>query len=350
MFKVGIVGAGNIAMSCHVPAYAKLADRVKIVAVADINFERAKAAAEKIGGGCEAFPSVEDMLEKADIDYVDICTWNRQHATVAITAAKAGKAILCEKPMSDSLEHSLEMQKAVEENKVPFMMAMVTRYSTEVALANEMREAGRLGEIYLAKAVYTRRRGTPCGWFTDKKRSGGGPVIDLGVHCIDRAWYLMGRPRPVSVSAACSYAIGDFQTKGITRWRAFDEGDGTFDTEDSATAYIRFENDAVLMADVAWAQNDEGENYIKLLGTKAGVSFEPLVVKGENAEGYLDDETVPVENPSQLSDCFRNEIAHFLDCLETGKKPMSSLEDGVTLQRILDGIYRSAEEHKEVTI
>lgn len=348
MFKVGIVGAGNIAMSCHVPAYKNLEDRVKIVAVADINFDRAKAAAEKIG--CAAYASVEEMLEKEDIDYVDICTWNREHATVAIAAAKAKKAILCEKPMSNSLENSLAMEKAIRENNVPFMLAVVTRYGVEAQTAEKMREAGKFGDIYLAKAVYTRRRGTPLGWFTDKKRSGGGPVIDLGVHCIDRAWYLMGRPRPVSVSAACSYAIGNFETKGVERWHAFDEGDGTFDTEDSATAYIRFENGAVMMADVAWAQNGEGQNYIQLYGTKAGMAFEPLTVYGESAEGYLADEKISIDVNKKTGDYFYNEISHFLDCLETGETPISSLDDALTIQRILDGIYRSAEEKKEVLI
>lgn len=348
MFKVGIVGAGNIAMNAHVPAYAKLTDRVKIVAVADVNFERAKAAAEKLG--CDAYASVEEMLEKADIDYVDICTWNREHASVAIAAAKAKKAILCEKPMSNSLENSLAMEKAIRENNVPFMLAVVTRYGVDAQVAEEMRASGRLGEIYLAKAVYTRRRGTPIGWFTDKKRSGGGPVIDLGVHCIDRAWYLMGRPKPVSVSASCSYAIGDFKTKGVDRWCAFDKGDGTFDTEDSATAYIRFENGAVMMADVAWAQNGEGQNYIQLYGSKAGVSFNPLTVYGENNEGYLSDEKVSIDTNAKTGDFFYNEIAHFLDCLESGETPISSLDDALTMQRILDGIYRSAEEKKEVTL
>ncbi len=348
MFKVGIVGAGNIAMSAHVPAYKKLTDRVKIVAVADINFERARSAAEKLG--CEAYASVEEMLEKADIDYVDICTWNREHASVAIAAAKAKKAILCEKPMSDSLENSLAMEKAIRENNVPFMLAVVTRYGVDAQVAEQLRASGKFGDIYLAKAVYTRRRGTPIGWFTDKKRSGGGPVIDLGVHCIDRAWYLMGRPKPVSVSASCSYAIGDFKTKGVERWRAFDEGDGTFDTEDSATAYIRFENGAVMMADVAWAQNGEGQNYIQLYGSKAGVGFNPLTVYGENEEGYLSDEKVSIETNAKTGDYFYNEIAHFLDCLESGKTPISPLDDALTMQRILDGIYRSAAEKKEVTL
>ena len=348
MFKVGIVGAGNIAMNAHLPAYRKLTDRVTIVAVADVNFDRAKAAAEKIG--CHAYASVEDMLANEELDYVDICTWNREHASVAIAAAKAKKAILCEKPMSSSLALTLEMEKVIRENNVPFMLAVVTRYGVDVQTAEKLRKEGKFGDIYMAKAIYTRRRGTPMGWFTDKKRSGGGPVIDLGVHCIDRAWYLMGRPRPVSVSAACSYAIGEFETKGIERWRAFDPGDGTFDTEDSATAYIRFENGAVMLVEVAWAQNMDDKNYIELYGSKAGMTFNPFVVHGENEEGYLSDDEIPVVTDDKTKDYFYNEIAHFLDCLENGNTPISSLDDAVTMQRILDGIYRSAAEKKEVTL
>lgn len=344
MLRIGMVGAGNIGTNAHLPAYSHLTDKAKVVAIADINFERAKAAADKIGA--QAFGSVEEMLAGCEIDAVDICVWNRGHMDVAIAAANAGKAILCEKPMSDSLEHSLAMAEAVKKAGVPFMMAMVTRYGAEAQAAHKMQEEGRFGDIYFAKTAYTRRRGTPIGWFTDKKRSGGGPVIDLGVHCIDRTWFLMGKPKPVSVSAATSYAIGNFQTKGIERWTAFDVGDGTFDTEDSASAYIRFENGAAMFAEAAWAQNGIGESYVKLYGSKAGATFDPLTVYGENEEGYLSDDPVTVEPV----DYFVAEIDHFIDCVENGKQPMSSLEDGVMLQRMLDGIYRSAALGKEVKI
>ncbi|MCQ2385710.1 MAG: Gfo/Idh/MocA family oxidoreductase [Clostridia bacterium] len=349
MFKVAIIGAGNIATNAHVPAYAELTDRVKIAAVVDINLDRAKEIAKKLGD-IPAFDSTEEMLKKVDVDYVDICTWNGGHAPVAMAAAKAGKAILCEKPMSDSLEHSLAMAEAVKAAKVPFMMAMVTRYSKEAQYVHELQEAGGLGEVYFAKTAYTRRRGTPVGWFTDKKKSGGGPVIDLGVHCIDRSWFLMGKPTPVTVSACANKTFGDFKTKGVDRWCAFDKGDGTFDVEDNASAYVRFANGAALSAEISWAQNGAGESFVNLFGTKAGVSFDPLTIHTEDEAGYLTDNKPDMPNSGFGAYCFTNEIAHFLDCLETGKQPMSTLEDGVMLQRILDGIYRSAKEGKEVTV
>lgn len=347
MLKVGIVGAGNIATGAHIPAYRQLKDRVKVVAVADTCLARAEKAAAEFGA--LAFSSVEEMLENCEVDYVDICTWNAAHAPVALAAAKAGKAILCEKPMSDSLVHSEEMAAAVKKAGVKFMMAMVTRYGEEPQYVHALQKAGKLGDVIFAKAIYTRRRGTPEGWFTDRKKSGGGPVIDLGVHCIDRAWFLMGCPRPVLVSAATSYAIGNFKTKGIERWRAFDMGDGTFDTEDSATAFIRFENGATMFAEASWAQNNVSENFVRLYGTKAGVSFEPLTIYTENEDGYLTDNR-PSLPDCNLNDCFRREISHFLDCLETDGVPQSGLADGITLQKILDGIYRSAAEGKEVTL
>ncbi len=344
MFRVGIVGVGNIAQTAHLPAYEKLTDRVQIVAVADINFERAKEVGAKLG--VPAYDSVEALLAGTEVDYVDICCWNGGHAPVAIAAARAGKAILCEKPMAVDLPSALAMEAAVKEAGVPFMVAVVTRYTKEAQAAHRMQEEGVLGEVIFAKATYTRRRGTPIGWFTDSKKSGGGPVIDIGVHCIDRSWFLMGRPRPVSVSATTSYAIGNFRTKGITRWTALDAGDGTFDTEDSATAFVRFENGAALFAEIAWAQNMPEANEVVLYGTKGGVRFDPLTLYTENEDGLADlQPTVEGDN-----DMFRNEIAHFLDCLETGAEPMSSVADGVAVQRILDGIYRSAKEGKEVTL
>ena len=183
-YRVGIVGAGNIAQNAHLPAYMKRED-VEITAIADLNLPRAQAAAEKFGIP-KAFGSCEELLAGSDTDYIDICVWNRYHSDVAIAAAKAGKAILCEKPMAIDLDHALAMEKAVKDAGVPFMMAVPTRYSSEAQYLAQMVESGRMGEIYYAKTANMRRRGTPLGWFTDMSKSGGGPVIDIGVHCIDR--------------------------------------------------------------------------------------------------------------------------------------------------------------------
>ncbi len=341
--KVAIIGAGNIARSCHMPAYRNRSD-VEIVAVADINYERAKDMAEAFHIP-HSFGSIEELLTNVDCDCVDICVWNGSHAPCAIAAARAGKAILCEKPMAASLEQALEMQKEIEKAGIPFMLAVCTRYSPQVQLLKEMVTQGKLGDIYYAKTAYTRRRGTPRGWFTDTKKSGGGPVIDLGVHCIDRSWYLMGNPKPVRVSASASYAIGDYQTRGVTRWTALDSDVSAFDTEDSACGLISFENGASLMFEVSWAMNAPGESYTQILGSKGGARFDPLVIYGEE-NGYLTDNTPTTGK----ADVFYEEIDHFLDCLRTGKKPISDLEQAVTMQRILDGIYRSAKLGKEVEI
>ena len=343
--RIGIVGVGSIATVCHLPSYEKLSDLVEVVAVADIVPERAKAAAEKFGIP-HYFASVEELLAGVEVDCVDICTWTSAHAPVCIAAAKAGKHILCEKPLASTLEQGLEMEKAVREAGVQFMLGVITRYMAETMKCRELYEEGVFGEIYAAKCRYVRRRGTPGGWFTDKELAGGGAVLDIGVHCIDRTWYLMGRPTPVTVSAETSYRIGDFQTKGVFRWSPMGEGRGIFDTEDSAMIFIRFEGGKSLMAEVSWAINGQEANDAVLFGSKAGCTFEPLTVYGEDAEGYLADtpvEVVPI-------DPFVEELRHFVECVNTGKTPVSCMEDALTVQKILDAIYRSAEAHAEVRI
>lgn len=344
--KVGIIGAGNIATSAHLPSYQQLTDLVEVVAIADIVLERAQDAANKYGIP-HAYASVEELLaNEPDVDYIDICVWTAAHAPVAIAAAKAGKNILCEKPLAASLEQGLAIEKAVKEAGVQFMLAVVTRYGAEQQKFVELRDAGKFGEIYYAKCSYVRRRGTPGGWFTDKELAGGGPVLDIGVHAIDRTWYLMGRPTPVSVSAETSYRIGDYKTKGVGRWEPFGKGKGVFNTEDSASVFFRFEGGKSMVAEIAWAINGEGSATTQIFGSKAGCTFEPLTIYGENEEGYLSEEKPEVVG----NNYFVEEIRHFIDCLNTGKKPISPIEDAVTVQRMLDGIYRSAEKHEEVKI
>ena len=152
--RVGIIGAGNIAQSSHLPVYMERTD-VEVVAIADLNLARAQEAAKKFNIP-HAYASVEELLEKEQVDYVDICVWNRSHAPVAIAAARAGKHILCEKPMALNLEHALEMEKEVRKAGVQFMMAVPTRYSSEAQLLMEMVNSGKLGDIYYERGNYDK--------------------------------------------------------------------------------------------------------------------------------------------------------------------------------------------------
>ncbi len=343
--KVAIVGCGSICNSCHLPNYEDMTDLVELVACADIDIERAKKAAEdyKIP---HYYASVEELLaNEPDIDYVDICVWTAAHAPVAIACAKAGKNILCEKPLAASLEQGLAIEKAVNDAGVTFMLAVCTRYGSEQQKFVEMRDAGEFGDIYYAKTAYVRRRGVPGGWFTNKEIAGGGPVLDIGVHAIDRTWYLMGRPKPVSVSAEVSYRIGRYETTSDFNWSGTGDSN-VFNVEDSAVAFFRFEDGKSMVAETSWTINGQSSNGSWIYGTKAGASFGPLVVHGENDQHKTCDTKIEVED----NDIYDAEIRHFIDCLNTGKKPISPIEDAVTVMRMLDGIYRSAAEHREVAL
>lgn len=341
--KIGLVGAGNIAGSAHLPAYQKRTD-IDLVAIADLNLGRAQDAAKKYGVP-HAYASVEEMLQKEDLDCVDICVWNGSHAPVAIAAAKAGKHVLCEKPMSLNVESALQMEKAIREAGVTFMVAVPRRFHSEVTLLMDMVNEGKLGNIYYAKTAMIRRRGTPIGWFTDTRKSGGGPVLDIGVHCIDCTWYLMGRPKPVRVSANVSHAIGNFATKGVDRWKALDSDVTAFDTEDSAAGAIHFENGATMLFEVSWALNCPNQEYTQICGSLGGATLNPLTIYTEE-NGYLTDNKPTTLNVNR----YEVEIDHFLNCVRTGEKPIPSLEDGIMVQRMLEGIYKSAKLGREVEI
>ncbi len=343
--KIGIIGAGNIAQSSHIPSYLKQ-DDVELTAVCDIKLERAQEVAKKYGFKY-AVQDYRDLLSIDEIDAVSICTWNNSHAPIAIAAANAGKHILCEKPMAMTVAEAEAMADAAAKSGKVFMMAFVNRFRADSKYLKALADEGRFGEIYCSKAGWLRRRGTPLGWFTDTAKSGGGPVIDIGVHVIDLTWYLMGKPKPTRVSAQTYYKIGDYKTKGVSRWVAFDTDNLVFNTEDSAQAIIHFENGATMLFDVSWAINGEGspDIYCHLYGTKAGATLDPLKIYGEDG-GYLSDAVPVLKNENR----FDNEIRHFLDCIKESKEPIATAEDGVLIQKILNGIYDSAKLGKEVSL
>jgi predicted dehydrogenase len=342
--RIGLIGAGNIAQNAHIPAYLKQKD-VELVGVCDIKEERAKEVAQKYNMKY-AVKDFNDLLAIDEIDAVSICTWNNGHAAAAIAAAKAGKHILCEKPMSMNGPEAEAMLKASKENKVTFMMGFVNRFRGDSKVIKGLAEAGRFGDIYYSKAGWLRRRGTPLGWFTDLSKAGGGPAIDIGVHVIDLTWYFMGKPKPVSISSATYNKIGDYKTKGVSRWTAFDTDDLKFETEDSANGLIRFENGATMNFEISWAINGKDTGiYSDVYGTKAGASLNPFTIYDE-VENYLMDSSPVVNN----EDSFANEIRHFLDCIKEGSEPISTAEDGVNIQKILNGIYESAKLGKEILL
>ncbi len=340
--RMGVVGAGNIYTNGHAGGYSKISN-ARVVAVADINEERARIAAEKLG--VPYFTSVEEMCAEAEIDAVDICTWNNGHAPVCIAAAKAGKHVLCEKPMARSADEARAMEKAVKEAGVRFMLAVPGRFGNANCYIRELYEKGELGEVYYGKTAYVRRRGTPTGWFTDLEHAGGGPVYDIGIHGIDAAWYLMGTPKPTRVSAIVNTKIGDYQTKGVTKWQGTPCPDNQFNVEDSGMGVIHFENGAMLSFEATWAINAPDGSSTQVCGTKAGATVSPLTIYGER-EGYLSTDSIKVLD----NDRFASEIEHFADKVMNGGEVRYPIEQAIQMQEMLDAIYLSGKEGREVII
>jgi len=229
----------------------------------------------------------------------------------------------------------------------------VRRFGNDCAILKDFIDAGDFGEIYYAKANYTRRNGCPGGWFGDKSRSGGGPLIDLGVHVIDLVRYLMGNPQPVSVYGVTYDKLKD--RPGIKKAGGYTSETETekpiFDVEDLASALIRFDNGATLAVEAAFSLNipkDVGR--IELYGTKSGAVVDPELHIYSQQNGYLTNVELAQSTALSFDGLFENEIAHYVKCITEGIPCRNPGEDGVAMMKILDAVYESARTGHEVII
>ena len=348
MIKVGVIGTGGIS-GVHLGGYSRNPN-VEIYALCDINEKNLAKRAEEYKVS-RTFTDYREMLALKELDAVSVCTWNSAHAECAIAALRAGKHVLCEKPMALNTAQAQEMEKAAKENDKLLMIGFVRRFGNDCAVLKDFIDNGSFGEIYYAKAQYLRRKGCPGGWFGDKSRSGGGPLIDLGVHVIDLCRYLMGGPQPVSVYGATFNKLGD--RRHIKDARGYSSTvvskDDIFDVEDMATALIRFDNGAVLSVEASFSLNIEKDvGNIELFGTKAGCKLDPELTIFTDMNDYLANVKLAQSTALSFDGLFDNEINHFVECIETGKPCRNPAQDGVTLMKILDGIYESARTGHEV--
>lgn len=346
--RIGIIGGGAICKS-HVEGLR--AAGAEVVAVADPD-PRAREARQKEFGLPEAYASPEELLSKSKLDAVTVCTPNFLHARHTIAALEAGRDVLCEKPPATNRKDAKAMRAAAQRAGRLLMMGFNHRFAPEAQQVNRLREEGVFGDFYHAKAKFVRRRGIPGlgGWFTTKAMAGGGPVYDLGVHILDRTWYMMGRPKPVSVSAKayCKFGrpIADYVCVGM--WAGPRRPDGTMDVEDFASAFIRFEGGRTMTLETSWAANrdDEGLESL-LLGDRAGARLAEngeLRIFGQDRGMIVD--VVPKFDRTVFPDRYR----HFVDCLEGRAECTCTGADGVAIQAILDAIYESSESDREVAV
>jgi predicted dehydrogenase len=301
------------------------------------------------------FEDYRQLVKLPDIDVVDICTPNLFHSKVAIAALENGKHVFTEKPDAVDAREAQKMLDAAKASGKVLMAMRNNRFSQASQFLKQYIAQGNMGELYTGRCGWIRRRGIPGkgGWFTTKELSGGGPLIDLGVHMIDLATWLMGNPKPVIVTGR---TYRKFATTEVSDSEHSKFGDkkagGTFDVEDLATGMIRFANGATLQIEFSWASNIEEErHFVELRGDKGGFTIDNKATKiFTETCGVLCDVTPRfAPNPEGLSGHGQH-LYHFIDVVQGRAKPINTPADGLNMIKILSAIYKSAQTGKEVRL
>lgn len=350
--KIAIIGCGTIANSAHIPSYMNNKE-VEIKYFCDIILSKAEKCVEKYQCG-QAVEDYHVVLADPEIEAVSVCTPNKMHSIITIDALKAGKNVLCEKPAARVYSEALAMQQAQHESGKVLNIGVVNRFNAAVNRLREIIQSGDLGEIYHVYVSFRAHRSIPGlgGAFTTKEISGGGVLIDWGVHYLDIVMYCTGDPKPVTVSSKAFSKLGvDMPNYVYEGMWAEDTKDlnGTYDVDDFVTGFVRTDGPTITF-NGAWAQNiGVGEAFIDFLGTKGGARLQ-----------YGGDFTVYTTSCGSLVEfkpkydknqpMFQKEIDKFIECIRTGEKLPSHIDTVIKTAEMMQAMYDSSEQGKEIVL
>jgi predicted dehydrogenase len=346
--KVAVIGCGTIARSQHVPAYAKN-PLAEIKYLVDIKQERAAELAEKY-----SVPNIAEdyrvVLDDKEVEAVSICTPNDTHAPIAIRCLEAGKHVLCEKPASVSFDDVKRMKEAADHNGKILNIGVVNRFNTAVNKIKEMIDEGELGKVYHIYCSFRAHRSIPGlgGQFTTRAKSGGGVLIDWGVHFLDLIFYCIGQTKVLTVSGATHSELGKDMGKYsfVDMWAGPPDYSGVYDVEDFVTGLVRTAGPTISL-NGAWAQNiGESAMFVEFLGDKAGIKLQ----YGGDFKIYSAKNGVLYETAPSFSktDMFYDEIDNFLKSAMGNTKNRANIDDVMITSEVMEAIYKSAELGREV--
>ena len=348
---IAIVGCGRIANGAHLPALAKL-DNVRIKYACDLILEKAEKAKAD-------FPKIEQVitdyhvaLSDPEVDAVFVLTPNYAHYTVTMDALRAGKHVMCEKPVTVNYALSCEMAAEADKQGKSLRIGVCNRYHKSVERLEELNRNGEFGNIYHIYCSFRSFRSIPGlgGPFTDKSQSGGGVLIDWGIHFLDLILYILGNAKIKNVTCdAYSEMAKDmksYKCKGMWAEDTADIENGVNNVDDFITGYIRTDK-ATISFNGAWAQNiDERAMFIDFLGDKKGARLEYCgqfkVTDGQTLE--------TVETQHDIPDMYLCEDKAFIESIHTGVKNKNNIDNILESMKLLDYLYRSAELGKEIEL
>lgn len=352
-YKVAMIGAGTIVRYGHIPNFQAVPN-VSVEAVCDVNAERAKEVADE-NGVPHSFTDYEVMLSEVKPDITVIATPNIFHHPMTMVALHAGSHVLCEKPLALSYAHAKEMMDLAGSRGLTVNVGSHYRWSDAIRSAKNHADSGFFGEIYAARTVWHRRAGIPGfgSWFTQKSLAGGGCLLDIGIHALDRALFIMDYPTPVTVSGVTFSKLGT-QGVGLGGWGSDISKPGSgaiFDVDDLSWALVRFDNGAALQLQVSWAVNNEQQFVTEIYGTQGGaqVGDQDQVTLHALVNGEQSD--IEVDVPRSGINSYQHLTNNFIRHLEGDKSAeVITPEQSLTSVKIIEGVFRSAQEGREIRI
>ena len=362
MIRVGIIGAGMISPS-GIEGFQQ-SGVAEVLAVADQNAERTERIAERYGIArrYSGEHSVQELLQDRDIEMVYIALPNKFHIPVSLAALEAGKHVICEKPMAMNLKEGLQIAEKLKKQKnLKFMVGQNQRFNSDSQKIKYLAEQGYFGDIYHAKAYWRRRNGAPKQgtWFGSAELAGGGCILDIGVHMLDLALFIMDNFVAEAVSGA-SYCKLANRGLGFGGWGLSDNQKLAFDVDDLSCALVKLKGGATVALDVSWAAHSRHEDFfnVEFYGSEAGAecypakiyTFDKTLRSNVDVElkGGATQESTFAGLPLRYPHCDR--FVNFVRAVRGEEELGVKLEESLQVQKILDAIRESARTGFEVRL
>jgi len=362
IINAAVIGVG--VGTAHIEGYLACPN-AKLAALCDADPKRLAQAKEKYGVE-RTYTDIAELLRQDDIEAVSVALPNDLHAPISIQALEAGKHVLCEKPLAINGDSAQQIVDAAAKSGKKLMVCFNYRYRPDARWLKQQIGDGKMGNAYFAKAGWIRNSGIPGwgGWFTRKSRSGGGPLIDLGVHILDMSLWLLDYPKVKSVTGITFAEFGPRDMKHfggrLMSQQANRAPGAVFDVEDFAAALIRFENGSALQIEVSWASHTKAgrdDYFVTLYGSEGGsdlyvanyTNVDTVVFHSE--EGGAPSDTRPaLPGGPRVPSGHALAVDHFVNSIVNDTEPDATGEQGLALMRLIDAIYESARLGAEVRL
>jgi predicted dehydrogenase len=330
--RVAVVGAGAIAQVAHLPVLRKL-PAVEVAAICDSDLGKAQALASRFEVK-DTFDDIEELLRYGRVDAVAICTPNHLHEIHVVSALAAGCHVLCERPLALTVAGVERVLQASEKYGKRVIVGMNHRFRSDVQAVRGFLAGGDIGALQAIRSGWHTFQPSRqmLGWRLRRQEAGGGAFLDLGLQLLDLGLWLAGWPAPKRVSA---HMMG--QSKDTL--------------EDMATALVVCENGVSLSMDVSWRHVGEAERFwFDLVGAKGSARIQPLRLFKE-VHGTITDVTPTGASGREtpFAQSYRAEWTYFL-AVSKGDLNAPPPRDQIALHRVLDAVYRSADEGRDVLL